>query len=131
MWQSNLRLWQTNFYTYVGDSYFFEFVILFLWHDFLQGIACSHTQGARLNSLQRHMRAQREPLVDHLAPLQPAQKASHEHCTDVNGALSKIYSFSSICVNSRGCQSAAKEKYVQKRYQIQLHCIVVVYHLRN
>ena len=57
----------------------FELAVLLLRHDFLHGVAGSDPQRARLDALQRHVGAQREPLVYHLALLQSAQLATHEY----------------------------------------------------
>lgn len=53
-------------------THFFEFTVLFLRHNLLHGVSHSYTEWTWLDSLQRHIGAQRKPLIDHLAPLQLA-----------------------------------------------------------
>lgn len=57
----------------------FELAVLLLGHDLLHGVPGAYSQRARLDALQGHVGAEREPLVDHLSPLETVQLAAHEH----------------------------------------------------
>lgn len=62
-----------------GGTDLFELAVLLFGHDLLHGVAGTYTQGAWLDALQRHVGAEREPLVDHLTLLQAVQLTTHEH----------------------------------------------------
>lgn len=57
----------------------FELAVLLFRHDLLHGVPGTNTQGPRLDALQRHVGAEREPLINHLALLQTVQLTTHEH----------------------------------------------------